>query len=96
MATLLIEHAISDYQIWRAAFDRFSGARTEAGVTRERVYRPVDDPQYVIITLDFPASERASSFLRFLETRIWSSPQNAPALRGAPRTRILEVSHSAG
>lgn len=96
MATLLIEHAISDYQTWRAAFDRFAGARNEAGVTRERVYRPIDDQQYVIITLDFPAPERASSFLQFLQTRIWSNPDNAPALRGAPRTRILEVSHTAG
>ena len=30
-ATLHIEHAISDYPTWKAAFDRFADARTRGG-----------------------------------------------------------------
>jgi hypothetical protein len=31
MATLRIEHAISDYQLWKTAFDSFAEARARAG-----------------------------------------------------------------
>jgi hypothetical protein len=89
MVTLLIEHAISDFATWCGAFDRFAGARRDAGVTAERVLRPVDDPHYVVVTLDFPEAEQAEGFREFLMTRVWSSPQSSPALRGTPRTRIL-------
>ncbi|MGI8652227.1 MAG: hypothetical protein ACR2I7_05445 [Geodermatophilaceae bacterium] len=53
MPTLHIEHAISDFDLWRGAFERFEQYRTQAGVRAERIQRPVDDPQYVVIDLDF-------------------------------------------
>jgi hypothetical protein len=34
MTTLRIEHAISDFSTWKAAFDRFAGAWAQAGVRR--------------------------------------------------------------
>ena len=32
MTTLRIEHAITDYEIWKKAFDGFTEARANAGV----------------------------------------------------------------
>jgi hypothetical protein len=90
MATLHIEHAIVDFDMWRAAFDRFAPARDRAGVLAHRVARPVDDPAYVVVDLDFATAEQAGRFLEFLRAEVWSSPANAPALAGTPRTRILE------
>jgi hypothetical protein len=90
MTTLHIEHAIVDFDIWRAAFARFAGARAGAGVLRHRVSRPVDDPCYVVVDLDFATVEEARAFLAFLRETVWSTPANAPALAGAPTTRILE------
>jgi hypothetical protein len=90
MVTLHIEHPITDYGTWRAAFDGFAEARREAGVISQRVSRPVDDPRYIVVGLDFDSTERASSFLRFLETKVWASPTSAPGLDGRPRTAILE------
>lgn len=90
MSTLHIEHAITDFVTWRAAFDRFAPARTQAGVTAHRVRRPIDDDHYVIVDLEFPDPDRARGFLAFLEANIWSSPANSPALRGSPTARILE------
>ena len=89
MTTLHIEHAITDYDTWRAAFDRFAGARRQAGVLGGRVARPVDDPNYIMIALDFETTEQAGRFLHFLETQVWSSAEAAPALHGRPRTAIL-------
>jgi hypothetical protein len=90
MTTLHIEHAIVDFDIWRAAFARFAEARAGAGVLRHRVSRPVDDPCYVVVDLDFATVEEARAFLAFLRETVWSTPANAPALAGAPTTRILE------
>ena len=90
MATLHIEHAITDFEIWRAAFDRLADVRRNAGVVGGRVARPVDDPHYIVVSLDFDTPEHAAGFLRFLETQVWASPAAAPALEGRPRTAILE------
>ncbi|NUT30101.1 MAG: hypothetical protein HOV84_30020, partial [Streptomyces sp.] len=56
-----------------------------------RVQQPVDDPSYVVVDLDFDDVADAERLLGFLRTRVWSSAENAPALAGAPRTRILEI-----
>jgi len=90
MPTLHIEHPITDFDTWSAAYNRFADARRGAGVLGERVQRPVDDPRYVVIDLDFDTTEQAEGFLRFLKTRVWAVPENAPALAGAPQTLILE------
>lgn len=90
MLTLHIEHSIVDFAVWEAAFNRFAEVRARAGVRHHRVLRPVDDPKYVVIHLDFDTVEEAARFLEFLRTQVWSSPQNAPALVGAVKTRILE------
>ena len=90
MTTLHIEHAISDFDRWLTAFQRFADARAQAGVRDHRVQRPVDDSNYVVIDLDFDTVDDAERFLGFLQTRVWSSPQNAPALVGTPQTKILQ------
>jgi hypothetical protein len=89
MATLHIEHAITDFHIWSEAFARFGDARRQAGVRSHRVSRPVDDERYVIVDLGFDTTEAAAAFLQFLHERVWAVPQNAPALAGAPQARIL-------
>jgi hypothetical protein len=91
MTILRIEHAISDFTIWQRAFGRFAAARAAAGVRGENIWRPVDDPNYVLVDLDLPDKPSATSFLQFLRTRVWASPDASPALVGSPRTRILET-----
>lgn len=89
MATLRIEHPITDFDTWRTAFGRFGGARADGGVLAARIYRPVDDDKYVLIDLDFATTDEAQQFGQFLRTRVWATPDNAPALVGTPITRIL-------
>jgi hypothetical protein len=96
MATLHIEHPITDLGSWLGAFARFSGARTNAGVTSEQVHQPVDDDKYIYVRLDFDTVEQANAFKRFLETNVWSSREASPGLGGTPRARVLrEVSAAA-
>jgi hypothetical protein len=91
MPTLQIEHPITDFATWSAAYGRFAERRRTAGVVHERVSRPVDDPCYVVIGLDFDTRRQAEAFLQFLTTEVWTSPERAPALAGTPATRILDI-----
>jgi hypothetical protein len=90
MTTLLIEHSINDFTMWHDAFMRFAAHRDESGVLHERIMQPVDDPHYVLIELDFATLDAARAFQQFLETHVWSTPANSPALVGSPRARIAE------
>lgn len=94
MATLHIEHSIVDFDLWTTAFDRFAGVREQSGVRRHQVQRPVDDPKYVVIDLEFDTVAEAEAFLGILQARVWSNPENSPALVGTPETKILESAFS--
>jgi len=63
--------------------------RKESGVRRYRVFRPVDNPRYVKIDLDFDSVDEAQAFRGALQG-LWSSGRAAPALAGTPQTRIVE------
>ncbi len=91
MFTLHIEHPISEFGTWHAAFNSFADKRGRSGVRSHTIRQPVDDPHYVLVDLDFDTVAQAELFLDFLRTRVWASRDNSPALAGAPITRILEV-----
>jgi hypothetical protein len=88
--TLRIEHRISDFASWRAAFDRDPVGRAASGVLHHRVLRPVDDPQYLMLDLDFDSAQEAEAFLDRMHT-VWGSRRDAPALVGAPQGRVVEA-----
>jgi hypothetical protein len=90
MPTLRIEHPITDFGAWNSAFARFAEAWRQAGVRAQRIQRPVGDPRYVVVDLDFGTHGEAETFLRFLTTQVWGVPGNAPALAGTPKALILE------
>jgi len=89
MATLHIEHPISDLQTWLGAFNRFEEARKKAGVRSQRVHQPVDDDKYIYVRLDFDSVEKAAAFKSFLEKTVWASAEASPGLAGTPTARIL-------
>ncbi len=89
MATLHIEHPITDLETWLGAFGRFAEARQKAGVKAQRVHHPIDDDQYIYVELDFDGAGAAEAFKGFLETTVWSSPDASPGLGGTPTARVL-------
>ena len=90
MYVLKIEYPVSDYGAWKAAFDRDLLDREGSGVRRYRVLRPTDDPDYVIIELDFDVAGKAEAYLAALQRAVYSSPGASP-VSGRPQTRIVEV-----
>lgn len=89
MPTLQIEHAITDFEVWKRAFEADPVRREQSGVRRYRVLRPLDDPRYVEIDLDFDSVRDAEAFRAALQD-LWGSGRAAPALAGKPQTRIVE------
>ena len=54
------------------------------------IYRPIDDPDYIAVDLEFDDRGEAEAFKLALE-ELWRSPQAAPALGGTPRVRIVDI-----
>ena len=93
MASLHIEHPITDLNTWISAYTAFAGARRNAGAFKETVRQPDDDPRYIVVDLEFDTNEHAHAFLEFLRTNVWSSPESAPALAGTPDAKVLNTIH---
>ena len=89
MITLHIEHAIRDFNTWKKAFESDPAGRERSGVRCYQILRPVDDPNYIIIDLDFDSASAAEQFLAKMR-QVWQSAAAAPALIGSPQTRIVE------
>jgi hypothetical protein len=88
MVILQIEHAIPDFDAWQRAFDDGPAVRTQSGVQRYRVPRPLNDPHDVLTELEFDSVREAEVFLA-RQRHLWRM-DDAPA-GGRPQTRLVEV-----
>jgi hypothetical protein len=88
MTILQIEHQVASYEGWKQAFERDPIGRKKSGVRRYRVYRPVDDPLYVIIDLEFETLHEAENTLAALR-KLWVQVEGKVMMN--PKIRILEM-----
>ena len=88
MPILQIEHPVRDFDAWKAAFDSDPVGREQGRVRRYRVLRPIDDPNYVMVELEFDSSSEAEAFRAAL-LNLWLRVQ-AEGLVESPRARIAE------
>ena len=87
MSVLRIEHVVGDFDAWKRAFDSDPVGRQRSGVRRYRVLRPINDPQYVMIDLEFDTPEQAQVLLDAMRA-IWAGPGRA--IVSDPQARIAE------
>jgi hypothetical protein len=89
MTTILhIEHSVPDFDGWKKTFDSDPLAREKSGVRRYRVLRPVDDPKYVMIDLEFDSTIKAEAFRTALRD-LWRPLEGQIMER--PRVLIVEA-----
>ena len=91
MYVLRIEYPIADYDAWKAAFDDDRLDRAGSGVRGYRILRPTNDPNYVVIDLEFDDAGEAEAYLAALQRAVYSSQEASSAVGSAPQTRIVEV-----
>src|SRR6478672_9818004 len=63
MPILRIEHSVPDFDGWKAAFESDPVGRERSGVRRYQILRSVDDPNYVMIDLEFDTKGEAEALL---------------------------------
>ena len=91
MPTLRIEHAVPNFAGWKQAFDSDPADRKGSGVRRYQVLRSVDDPNYVLIDLEFDTLEEAQGLLAKMR-RVWNG-EGQKVMRN-PQARIVEMVES--
>jgi hypothetical protein len=85
-AMLRIEHPVGDFDRWREAFESDPVGRERGGVRRYRIMRAADDPNYVLIDIEFDATDAARQFLTPLR-RLWERVD----VMIDPKARIVEL-----
>jgi quinol monooxygenase YgiN len=88
MAIVQIEHAVRDFDAWKAAFDSGPASREESGVQRYRILRPLDDPHYIMVELEFEDTHQAESFIAAMQ-EVWDSLDYR--VIESPRARIVHA-----
>jgi hypothetical protein len=90
MTTLHIENTLRDYDSWKSAFDKFDRVRADNGVRSYRLLRRADDPQQIVIDLEFDDPAAAEAFGVIL-AKIWNSPQSRAELVSHTAPQVFEV-----
>jgi hypothetical protein len=87
MYILQIEHAVTNFDHWKRAFDSDPVGREKAGVRRYRILRPADDSNFVLIDLELDTASQAEALLAAMRS-VWG-PVEGTIMANA-RLRILE------
>lgn len=88
MYVLHIEHPVPNFNGWKQAFDSDPVGRVKMGVRRYQILRPVDDPNFVMIDLEFDTASQAEALLAAMRN-VWKDVNGKIILN--PQARISEV-----
>jgi hypothetical protein len=89
MPTLIVTHAVGDYDEWKQMFDSDPLGREASGVRAHRIMRAAHNPNDVTIELDFDTPDEAESMRGRLQ-EMWTTA--GPQLRlESPRARVVDV-----
>jgi hypothetical protein len=88
MYILRIEHPVPSYESWKKTFDSDPVDRARSGVRRYQVSRPVDNPNYVLIDLEFDTATQAEALLAAMRT-VWKRVEGTLIM--SPQVKITEV-----
>ena len=91
MFILQIEHPVKSIEGWKQAFDSDPLNRRQSGVQFYRILRPVDDPNFVIVELEFASRQEAEALLNRLGD-VWKKVEGK--IIESARARIVEVAES--
>ncbi len=87
MAIVRIEHSVPNFEKWKQVFDSDPANRKGSGVRRYQILRPQDDPNHVLIDLEFDTLGEAQAFVVTMQ-RIWEG--SGKAVMQNPRARIVD------
>lgn len=87
MIILQIEHPVPDFDGWKKAFDSDPMNRKQSGVKRYKIFRQRDQPNYVIVDLEFDNVHEAEVLLSSLQ-KLWNKVEGKVISNA--KARIIE------
>jgi len=91
MPVVRIEHSVQNFERWKQAFDGDPGNRKRSGVRRYQILRLQNDPNFVMIDLEFDTTGAAEAFVQTMQG-IWGGA--GKAVMRNPSARIADVVES--
>ena len=88
MYILRIEHPVPDFDDWKKAFDSDPVGREKSGVRRYQILRQIDNPNYVMIDLEFDTTNQAEALLAAMRV-VWGRVEGTIMI--SPQARIVEA-----
>jgi heme-degrading monooxygenase HmoA len=62
MAILVVQHRVRDFDAWKRVFDAGEDLRRRHGASRHWVYQAHNDPNDVVVAVEFGSLEAAENF----------------------------------
>jgi hypothetical protein len=91
MFILQIEHEVPSFEGWKKAFINDPIDRKKAGVRRYKIYQKADNPNYVLIDLEFDSLKEAENTFDALQN-LWKKIDGKIII--GPKIRILTLVES--
>lgn len=91
MYKLCIEHPVPSYEKWKQAFDSDPVGREKMRVRRYQILRPMDNPNYVMIQLEFDTDSDADALLNAMRA-VWSRVEGT--IMTNPKAQIVEIAET--
>ncbi len=88
MIILHIEHTVMNFDEWKASFDGYEDFRQKSGVRRYQISRPIDNPNFAMIDLEFDTLQQAEALLSGVQ-QVWQRVTGT--LIQNPQWRFSEV-----
>ncbi len=92
MAVLLVQHQITNLKTWLgtyAKYAKYAEAWEHDGITKTHIFRPDDDPKYIVVIAFCDTTEAAENFRTFLREQVWTSAASVPGMAGEPHAMVL-------
>jgi len=91
MVMLRVQHVVPNFEAWKRAFDSDPVDRQASGVRGYKIHRAIENPNFVVIDLEFSAIAEAQKFLEKLRA-LWEG--HGDAVMRNPEAWILETVES--
>ena len=88
MHVLRIDHVVRDFDAWKQVFDSDPAFRQAGGVRHYRILRPADEPNHVLVDLEYDSVGEAETFADKLRA-LWIEAGPRLGLE-SPTARVLE------
>jgi heme-degrading monooxygenase HmoA len=89
MTTVIVRHKVKSFDQWNAVFRGMTGARAQHGCKEERVYRSIEDPEFVVVRTEWGSPEQARGYFT---SRALKEGMAKAGVAEAPTVDMLEES----